>query len=118
MKRLLSIIISMTFLACSAQTVEQVRKELIRQRVPHHNIVLAQARLETANFTSRLCRSHGNLFGIKRGNRYARYSHWRDSIRDYKERISSRYQGGDYYAFLKKIGYAEDKKYIKKLKQF
>jgi hypothetical protein len=31
------------------------------------------------------------------------------------ERISSRNQGGDYFAFLKRIGYAEDKKYQAKI---
>ena len=103
---------------CSAQTVEQVRQELQRQRVPHHEIVLAQARHETGNFKSRLCRENKNLFGMKKGNRYARYAHWKESIKDYKERISSRYQGGNYYAFLMKIGYAQDPKYISKLKRF
>ena len=99
----------------NAQTTEQVAKELRRQGIPHHTIVLAQARLETGNFTSRRCRVDNNLFGMKRGKRYARYARWQDSVRDYKERISSRYQGGDYYAFLKRIGYAEDRQYKTKL---
>lgn len=102
----------------SAQTIEEVRAELHKQRVPHPHIVLAQARLETGNFKSRRCREHHNLFGMKSRNRYVRYKNWRDSVRDYKERISSRYNGGDYYAFLLRIKYAEDKAYIKKLKQF
>ena len=102
----------------NAQTTEQVRQELARQGVPHADIVLAQARLETGNFTSRRCREDHNLFGIKHGRRYARYRSWRESVSDYKQRISSRYHGGDYYAFLRKIGYAKDPKYIQKLKQF
>lgn len=106
-----------TFLT-NAQTIEQVRKELIRQNVPHHNIVLAQARLETGNFKSRGCRIHHNLFGIKHNGKYARYKTWQDSIKDYKERISSRYKGGNYLLFLKKIKYAKDPKYVHKLKQF
>lgn len=102
----------------NAQTIEQVRAELQRQGVPHANIVLAQARLETGNFTSQRCKRDHNLFGIKHRGRYARYSRWQDSVSNYKRCISSRYNGGDYYAFLKRIGYASDRLYIKKLKQF
>jgi len=105
-------------IAASGQTIQQVEREIRRQGLPHPHIVLAQARLETGNFRSRLCRDHRNLFGIKHNGRYARYARWQDSIKDYKRRISSRYQGGDYYHFLQRIGYAEDGRYITKLKQF
>lgn len=98
-----------------AQTQEQVLREIKRQNIPHPQIVLAQARHETGNFRSRLCKVNKNLFGMKKGKRYARYSHWKESVKDYKERISSRYQGGDYFTFLKRIGYAEDKKYQAKI---
>lgn len=101
----------------SAQTAVQVAKELVKQGVPHAQIVLAQARLETGNFTSRRCREDNNLFGMKRGRRYAKYRHWRDSIADYKKRISSRYEGGDYFAFLSRIGFATDPEYPKKIKK-
>ena len=100
------------------QTIEQVRQELQRQGVPHANIVLAQARLETGNFTSRRCRVDHNLFGIKHRGKYARYSTWQASIADYKRCISSRYNGGDYYAFLRRIGYASDPNYVRKLRRF
>lgn len=100
------------------QTIEQVRAEIVRQGLPHPEIVLAQARLETGNFKSRRCRVDHNLFGIKRSGRYAKYRRWQDCVSDYKRRISSRYKGGDYYAFLKRIGYAKDPKYIFKLKEF
>lgn len=104
-------------MACQAQTADQVAKELHRQQVPHAKIVLAQARLETGNFKSQRCRRDHNLFGIKHGNRYARYSTWQDSIKDYKKRISSRYKGGDYLAFLKRIGYAKDQAYQDKVRK-
>ena len=103
---------------CQGQTIEQVRQELQRQGVPHANIVLAQARLETGNFTSLRCKRDHNLFGIKHNGRYARYARWQDSVTDYKQRISSRYNGGDYYAFLRRIGYASDKHYTAKLRRF
>lgn len=100
------------------QTREQVLAEIQRQGIQHPHIVLAQARLETGNFTSRRCRVQHNLFGIKHRGKYASYRRWQDSVTDYKKSISSRYQGGDYYAFLRRINYASDPKYITKLKQF
>ena len=118
MRRAITALLLTAAIFANAQTTEQVRQELARQQVPHADIVLAQARLETGNFTSRRCREDHNLFGIKHGRRYARYRSWRESVSDYKQRISSRYHGGDYYAFLRKIGYAKDPKYITKLKQF
>lgn len=113
-----TIIALMLAVSVQGQTREQVLAEIKRLGIPHPTIVLAQARLETGNFKSDRCRRDHNLFGMKRGRRYAKYGHWRDSVRDYKHRISSRYKGGDYYAFLRRIGYAKDPKYTAKLKQF
>lgn len=108
--------ILVTVAVCSsAQTVEEVRAEIRRQGIPHADIVLAQARLETGNFTSVRCKRDHNIFGIKHGRRYAVYHNWRESVADYKKRISSRYRGGDYYAFLRKIGYARDARYTNKV---
>lgn len=114
------VVIFALLLAVSAagQTAEQVAREIKRLGIPHPDIVLAQARLETGNFTSGLCRTHKNLFGIKHGKKYAKYRRWQDSVADYKRCISSRYNGGCYYAFLRRIGYASDKNYEKKLKGF
>lgn len=113
-----TIIALLMAMAMQGQTREQVLAEIKRQGIPHPTIVLAQARLETGNFRSERCKRDKNLFGMKRGRRYAKYGHWRDSVRDYKQRISSRYKGGDYYAFLKRIGYAADPNYERKLKKF
>lgn len=104
---------------CSAQTIQEVREEIRRQGLPHGDIVLAQARLETGNFTSRRCRMDKNIFGIKHGGRYARYARWQDCVSDYKRRVSSRYRSDeDYYDFLRRIGYASDARYVEKLKRF
>ena len=113
-----ALITCLLFFVCSvsAQTRAQVAAELQRQGVPHAEIVLAQARHETGNFTSRLCRVNHNLFGIKHNGKYAKYSNWKASIKDYKERISSRYTGGDYYAFLRRIKYASDVRYCDRIK--
>ena len=112
---IIALLLAMTM---QGQTREQVLHEIKRQGIPHPNIVLAQARLETGNFKSDRCRRDHNLFGIKHGKKYARYRTWQESVADYKARISTRYKGGDYYAFLRRIGYAKDPKYIAKLKQF
>lgn len=117
MKRILATTCLVMALSSNAQTVGQVEAEIRRQGLPHPHIVLAQARLETGNFTSRRCKGDKNLFGMKRGNRYATYRRWQDSIADYKIRISKRYKGGDYYTFLRRIGYAEDKEYCKKIRR-
>jgi len=102
-----------------AQTKEQVLAEILRQGLPHADIVLAQARLESGNFKSRLTRTHNNIFGIRHGKKYARYARWQDCVADYKRCIASRYKGGCYYAFLVRIGYAQDgKKYVAALKKF
>lgn len=103
---------------CNAQTIEQVSAEIRRQGLPHPDIVLAQARLETGNFTSARCKRDHNLFGIKHRGKYARYSRWQESVADYKRCISARYAGGDYYAFLRRIGYASDPNYERKLRRF
>ena len=86
--------------------------------IDHREIVMAQALLETGHFQSKLCRQHGNLFGLynsKRGKFYE-FGHWSDSVRAYKQWIQRRYTKGDYYAFLKRIKYAEDPEYIPKLR--
>lgn len=99
-----------------AQTRAEVLLEIKRQSIPHPEIVLAQARLETGNFKSDYYLRTRNLFGIKKKGKYATYRNWRGSVMDYKRLISSRYDGGSYYSFLMRIGYARDKRYIQKLR--
>ena len=93
-----------------------LKEELAKNKIPHANIVLAQAKLESGNFKSDLVRTHQNIFGLKKGNRYRRYSHWTECVKDYKKCISNRYDGGDYYAFLDRIGYASYPNYTELLK--
>lgn len=94
-----------------------LKEELAKNNIPHANIVLAQAKLETGNFKSDLVRTHQNIFGLKKGNRYRRYSHWTECVEDYKKCISNRYNGGNYYAFLNQIGYASHPNYTGLLKE-
>lgn len=88
--------------------------------VEYPEIVYAQAVLETGHFTSDLCVTHNNLFGLynSRRRRYFRFNHWTESVEAYKSMIQYRYTPpGDYYKFLQRINYAEDPHYIKKLRK-
>jgi len=97
-------------------------------RFPH--IVLAQAKLETGNFTSKSFIYANNLFGMKQARArsttangtalgHAQYDNWTDSLYDYalfsnaylnKIRIESQYF--DYIS----QNYGEDPAYVNKLK--
>lgn len=98
-------------------------------KFPH--IVLAQAQLETGNFTSTIFQDGMNLFGMKqaririntaKGTKkgHAYYNTWEESLYDYAF-FSSSYlykikSDREYFQYLDKY-YAEDPKYTKKLKQ-
>ena len=116
-KRWLILLVLMFSLSLSAQTDQQVYDELKKYDVKYPQIVLAQAKLETGNYTSTLCKKHGNLFGLKRKGGYAKFNNWRESVKAYRDWVQYKYKGGDYYVFLKKIGYASDPKYIIKVKE-
>lgn len=83
---------------------------------PH--IVYSQAVLETGHFKSYLAKK-GNLFGIydSRRKQYRTYSHWIESVKDYKESVQSKYKGGDYYDFLRDLPYASDPEYLTKVRK-
>ena len=82
------------------------------------NIVLAQAKLETGNFTSYLFEVSHNLFGFRGFRGYYNYKSWQCSVVAYKEWQDKNYKGGSYYDFLESIGYATDSLYCYKLKKF
>ena len=83
-------------------------------------IVIAQAKLETGNYSSDVFYENNNLFGLYDSNKkeYYKFNSWQESVLAYKDLIQSKLNGGeDYYVFLKRIGYAKDKNYIKKVKR-
>lgn len=88
--------------------------------VKYPQIVYVQAILESGLGESSLYKRTNNLFGLynsKEGEYYS-YDHWTACIVDYRDKIQSRLkEGEDYYKFLKRIRYAEDKEYINKLKR-
>lgn len=87
---------------------------LLRKKVKEPHIVLAQAKIETGNYTSRLCRQGNNLFGIKLKGRYAHFKSVDECIDRYLDKIQYKYREGHetYYAFLKRIKYATNPNYI------
>jgi len=97
--------------------------------VKYPHIVLAQAKLESAGFTSEVFKNNNNMFGMRKAYQrittaqsekmtYAYYKDWRESVFDYamyqSEAMGSVSNENEYYA---KLGsrYAEDPQYIFKL---
>ena len=87
-------------------TIPNLYTEIIRNGIRHPKIVLAQAILETGWFTSPVCRNKHNLFGFR---------HWTESVKAYYTKVQYRYKGGNYLLWLRKIGYAEDPRYVRSL---
>lgn len=90
---------------------------ILECRIKSPKIVYAQAILETGSFKSRLFNTHNNLFGFRGSQGYICYNNWRESVDHYSRWQEENYKGGDYYAFLTKIHYAEDSSYVSKLKR-
>lgn len=81
--------------------------------VLYPKIVAAQYCLETGYGTSNVCRKYNNLFGLFdfKHHDYYRFRSWEESVAGYVRMIQRRYnpkKDKDYYAFLKRIGYAEN----------
>jgi flagellum-specific peptidoglycan hydrolase FlgJ len=106
---------------------------LDKHKIKFSHIVLAQAKLESNNFKSDLYKRNWNCFGMKVpaqrwtfaenthdwGN-YARYSSLENCIMDYKSwQLSNTTTITNDNAYLQLLGnmYAEDKRYVERLKQ-
>nr|DAF16249.1 MAG TPA: Mannosyl-glycoprotein endo-beta-N-acetylglucosaminidase [Crassvirales sp.] len=98
---------------------DSLLEELQARNIAHPKIVLAQAKLETGNYTSKVYLTHNNLFGLRKADgSYYKFNHWKESVQAYKDYIQYKYQPpSNYYKFLEDIGYAEDKSYTDKLKR-
>lgn len=98
---------------------------------PFPNIVYAQAILESNRFTSSIFKENNNIFGMRlatqritsakgENNTYAYYSHWTESLIDYAlysaNYLSKLKTEEDYYNYLQQ-NYAEDSRYVEKLKE-
>lgn len=93
---------------------------LVYYKVKHPKIVLAQAKLESNNYTSSIFKKKNNFLGLydSEKRQYFEFDHWSDCIQAYKDKVEYKLkEGEDYYDFLKRIGYAEDPAYINKIKR-
>ena len=85
--------------------------------VSNQLFVLAQSLLETGYYKSNACVNFHNLFGLTnpRTGKLYHFDCWESSVIAYKKFVQYKYKGGSYLSFLKRIGYAEDPKYISKV---
>lgn len=94
-------------------TVDNVRAYIRLKGIRWPNIVWAQSMVETGYLTcSNCCLQKNNLFGFMVGGVCMEFPDWQASV-DYYARwqIKNMHAGEDYFAFLKRIGYAEFKDY-------
>lgn len=96
-------------------TIPNLLAEIKKNGIKYPKIVLAQAILETGWFKSSVCRNKHNLFGLTnpRTKTYYEFNHWTESVKAYYTKVQYRYKGGNYLLWLRNIGYAEDKGYIR-----
>ena len=111
-------------------TEEKLADLLKKLKIQYPEVVLAQARLETGGYKSRIFRENHNLFGMKeavrrintaQGTQYnhAYYEHWRESVYDYafyQCRYMGQVRSREEYFNLLSQSYAEDPMYVTKLK--
>lgn len=99
--------------------LENLSDVLDQYGIKFKKIVMAQALLETGNFTSNVCLTIHNIFGLRRPSdgSYFEFPNWMDCVRAYRDAVQYKYTSGDYYAFLNRIGYAEDKAYTSKVRR-
>lgn len=93
---------------------------LVHYEIKHPKAVLAQAKLESGNYTSSHCRNRNNFLGLYNSRRkeYFKFNHWSECILAYKDMVEYKLrEGEDYYLFLDRIGYAENPNYINQVKQ-
>jgi len=111
---------------------EEALIDLLRgSNIKYPHIVLAQAKIESGNYTSKIFKENNNLFGMKKPNvrtttalgtklGHAYYSNWENSVYDYAMFQNNRMQGvnseSEYYAKLAD-GYAADSTYASVIKK-
>ena len=98
-------------------TIKNLKQLLIEEGVQHHEIVLRQAILETGWFKCSSCSlNRNNIFGFYYKKKYITYENWQECVRYYKRWQDRHYKGGDYYIFLKQVGFATNPQYVNLLK--
>jgi len=110
---------------------DRLIEQITRLNFKHPYIVLAQAKLESGNFTSPIFKENNNLFGMKKAvvrlnvarsssKGHAFYDTWQDSVIDYAlytaTYLNSLKTEEQYYDYLAQ-NYAEDTMYVHKVRQ-
>lgn len=109
-------------------SLDNLKKEIDDMKLHHKDIVLAQAILETGNFSSQIFIKNNNLFGMKQANtrpttalgtelNHAYYKDWKSSLTDYalwQTTFARRLTEQQYLDLLNSM-YAEDNSYKEKL---
>jgi len=99
--------------------------------IEYPDIVMAQAKIETGHFTSKVFRENHNLFGMKlprqrsttaTGEQYkhATYTSWRQSVVDYKlwqDKVLKKVKSRRAYLKYLNENYAENKQYVNLIKK-
>jgi len=99
-------------------TVDNVKEAIIEAGIQYPEIVLKQAILETGWLKCTNCSlTRNNIFGFYYKKKYISFDNWIDCVAYYKRWQDRHYKGGDYYQFLKDVGYATSPTYVQKLKQ-
>ena len=112
------VLLGVWLLTCSFNHKE-LKSMLKHHKIKHVEIVYNQARLETGNFTSRGYIQLNNPFGFTKRGKLMKFDSINHSIAFLKSFQKRKMKPNEnYYSFLQRIGWATDKKYIQKLKQF
>lgn len=104
---------------------QRLIKLLNKLKVKHIDIVVAQTKIETANYSSAVFLENNNLFGMRQSQQrvttstgtnlnHATYDTWQESVIDYAIYQSTFLKNktrDEYLAYLR-ANYAEDKNYI------
>lgn len=95
----------------------EVYDTIIAHGLVFPEIVLKQALHESSHFKSKGARNKNNILGLMlpNGKALRYFESVTDCILFYKEHVQIRYEGEEYFRFLKRIGYAKDPKYKKKV---
>jgi Mannosyl-glycoprotein endo-beta-N-acetylglucosaminidase len=131
MKKLLFVALLLSCIrSTDAQNINKAKMQAMYDAIKaagivHPDFVMAQCMQETGNLACRKCclRYH-NLFGFYiKGNKCKKFSSDEECIAYYKSWQDKRYPKwrkknpkGDYYHFLKSVGYATGDKYTRELK--
>ena len=129
MRRKLILVFALLMIVVSAICQKPSKEEFFRAcdslEIHNPNIVWAQARHESGNFTSDHYRNRNNCLGIydSKNRRYDSFDSWQECLSAYKERFQYRckrkdYTDLEYLDWVCRHGYAKDPTYKSKIKKY